>query len=256
MKNQAAIVIAVVLGLLAAVGVWSQMKRIEKQSAGSSGTVMVVKASRDIEEGERLTPDNVESDQASAKALQGGKAIPWSEKEIYLNSYRLQRKVGRGTWLTKEMLLRSSRRSMASELAASERAITIAVDQISGVAGYIVPGDHVDIYATFTVPTPTKTSERRADIRTYPLLTNVRVLQTGARTGLSRRRAFASKSTAYTSVTLRVREQDAHILAFAQAQGQLTLALRPPGDPTQPARGDLDMRDLIKLLEARTGGGR
>jgi len=87
------------------------------------------------------------------------------------------------------------------------------------------------------------------------LLTNVRVLETGVKTGLSRRRAFAGKSSGYTSVTLRVREEDAHILAFAQAQGQLTLALRPPGDPTRPSRSDLDMDSLLKLLETRAGGG-
>ena len=157
--------------------------------------------------------------------------------------------------LTREMLMRSRHESMAAKLSTSERAITIAVDQISGVAGYVSSGDHVDIYATFTIPAPSKGGERRADLRTYLLLANVRVLETGVKTGLSRRRAFAGKSSAYTSVTLRVKEQDAHILAFSQMQGQLTLALRPPGDPTQPARRDLDMDSLLKLLGSRAGGG-
>ena len=255
MKNQVAIVIAVVLGLLAAVGVWSHMKRLETERVGETRSATVIKASRDIEKDETLTLDKIEPDETSVKALQGGDAISWSQKEDYLNMHRLQKKVARGTWITNKMLMISGRRSMAAKLSTSERAITIAVDQISGVAGYVSPGDHVDIYATFTVPVPSKAGERRADMRTYLLLTNVRVLETGVKTGLSRRRTFASKATAYTSVTLRVREQDAHILAFSQMQGQLTLALRPPGDPTQPTRRELDMEGLLKLLGSRAGGG-
>ena len=255
MKNQVAIVIAVVLGILAAMGVWSHMKRLETERVGETGTVTVIKASRDIETDEMLTLDKIEPEETSIKALQGGKAISWSEKERYLNIHRLQKKVARGDWLTREMLMLSSRKSMATDLSTSERAITIAVDQISGVAGYVGPGDHVDIYATFTVPMPSKVGERRADLRTYLLLANVRVLQTGVKTGLSRRRTFASKSSGYTSVTLRVREQDAHILAFSQMQGQLTLTLRPPGDSTRPARRELDMKSLLEILGSQAGGG-
>lgn len=256
MKNYVAIIVAVALGAVAMLGFYARMRGIENEKARKSDTIAVVKAKGDIESGETLKSNNVEPASVTIQTARGMNLITWTNKDIYLNMYRLQAKVHKDTLITKDMLLRSSRKSMASELSQGERAITISVDQVSGVAGYIRPGDHVDVYSTFTVPVPARAGERRANVRTYLLLSNVRVLRTGVETNLGKRRSFAARSNAYTSVTLRVREDDAHILAFAQAQGNLTLTLRPPGDPTRPSRKELDMTGLIELLEAPAGTGR
>lgn len=43
-------------------------------------------------------------------------------------------------------------RGMAMTLPEGQRAITVSVDRVAGVGGFVVPGDHVDIVATFVVP--------------------------------------------------------------------------------------------------------
>jgi Flp pilus assembly protein CpaB len=84
------------------------------------------------------------------------------------------------------------------------------------------------------------------------LMSNVKVLKTGIKTAPVKLRRFSStKGTAYTTVTLRTREQAAHMLAFAQSQGRLHLTLRPPGDKVQPSRMIIDMESLTKILGAR-----
>jgi pilus assembly protein CpaB len=250
MRNQIALVVAVVLAILAVIAVRTHLESVKEETKAGSERMGVVVAKRDIEKDEPLTLDIVERGEVSPEAFEGIDLIEWSAVENYINMYRLQRKIPKGTFVTKGMLLRSGPTSLASELSESERAITLAVDQVSGVSGYINRGDHVDIYATFTVPGP-KTGERRADVKTYMLLSNVRVLRTGLKTNPIRTRRFASKETAYTTVTVRVREEAAHILAFSQSQGRLMLSLRPPGDKGRPARMMMDMDTLGKLLEGR-----
>lgn len=251
MKNQAAIAIALVLGLLSMVGMHAYMKKLEQKKVGSAETVSIVAASRDIEKNDVLKPENVMKVVVSANTPQGVSAITWADRGRIFYQHGLLKKVKRGTFITDDILVPSSyRKSLTSKLAPGERAITIPVDQVSGVAGYIKPGDRVDIYCTFTVPSSSKPGKRGTEIKTYLLLGNVQVLTTGIGTGSSRRGSSRSRSSGYSSITLRVREKDAHILAFAQSQGRLTLSLRPPGDSTPPAMKDIDMNSLIEILEA------
>jgi pilus assembly protein CpaB len=251
MKNQIALVVAVVLAILAVIAVRTHLENVKEQTAEESERMGVVVAKRDIEKDEPLTPDVIERGEVPPKTLHGMNLIPWSERHTYLNTNRLQKKIAKGKYITRDMLLPATIKSLSSGLSNGERAITIAVDQVSGVSGYLSPGDHIDIYATFTVPGPAAGGARQADVKTYLLLSNVRILKTGVKAAPVRRRRFSSKVTAYTTVTLRVREQAAHMLAFSQSQGRLVLTLRPAGDTTGPASVIMDMETLSKLLQSR-----
>lgn len=120
------------------------------------------------------------------------------------------------------------------------RAMTIYVSEITGVAGYVNPGDRVDIISTydFTVKPYTVDDESAAStegkeipIKSSSLfLQNVKVLEAGIITQ-KLAEAGGMEKTVYTSLTLEVSPEDALKLQFAVTYGQITLLLRAVDDP-------------------------
>ncbi len=251
MKNQVAIVIAVILGILAVIAVRAHLQKVEEAKDRETTMVNVVMAKRDIEKNEQLTLKNIEKETASIQVLEGTTVIPWSEKEFYINMYRMQQKVPKGRFITKEMLLRAGKDRLAKNLEEGERAITVAVDQVSGMGGYLSPGDHVDVFATFTVPATGVSGQSRAEVKTYLLLTNVKILATGAKSSQRRQSKYGMKDTPYTTITFKTTQQAAHILTYSQAVGRLNLVLRAPGDMKKHGATTMGMTGLINLLESR-----
>jgi len=94
------------------------------------------------------------------------------------------------------------------------RAMTVGVDQVSGVAGFINPGNMVDIVLTIT---PAGATQSISKI----VLQNVPVLATGQ--AIENREG---KAVVVPTVTMDVTPEDAEKLAVASTQGRLQLVLR------------------------------
>ncbi|MCB9475295.1 MAG: Flp pilus assembly protein CpaB [Deltaproteobacteria bacterium] len=106
-----------------------------------------------------------------------------------------------------------------------ERASTILVDEQTGVAGLLRPGDHVDVIGTFVKP------GRQTKLTTITLIQNLPVLAVGGMVGASDRASARERSArAYRSVTLSVTLEEAELLTFAQQKSKLTLVLRNAED--------------------------
>jgi pilus assembly protein CpaB len=109
------------------------------------------------------------------------------------------------------------------------RAISIRVNEVIGVAGFVVPGSRVDIVTILkTVGEPFS----------RVVVSNVTVLSAGTRYDQEEARTNANAIRS-TVVTLMVDPIDADRIALAQSQGELMLTLRHPldSDPTSDARG-------------------
>jgi pilus assembly protein CpaB len=108
------------------------------------------------------------------------------------------------------------------------RAVSVRVNEVVGVAGYVLPGNRVDVVATAS---PT---EARADTTSKVVLSNVQVLTAGTRMEQGQDQ---SKPVQVTVVTLLVYPEQAERLALASTEGKIQLALRNPldqGAPTTP----------------------
>jgi pilus assembly protein CpaB len=105
------------------------------------------------------------------------------------------------------------------------RAISVRVDEVIGVAGYVLPGNHVDV-----VTTASPTSDH-ADVTSKIVLSNVQVLTAGTRMEQS---AEDGKPVAVNVVTLLVRPEQTERLALASTEGKIQLALRNPLDQGAP----------------------
>jgi pilus assembly protein CpaB len=115
---------------------------------------------------------------------------------------------------------------LAAALGAGMRAITVPVNATSGVAGFVFPGDHVDLVLTQQVEgggdgSPLKVSET--------ILRNIRVLATDQRiTDKDKDGKILVKT--FNNVTLEVTPRIAEKIAVAQSLGTLSLSLRSIAD--------------------------
>lgn len=105
------------------------------------------------------------------------------------------------------------------------RAISVRVNEVIGVAGYVLPGTRVDVVATVS-PTGQST-----DITSKVVLTNVQVLAAGTKI---ERNGDRDKPMPVSVVTLLVDPEEAERLTLASTEGKIQLALRNPLDKTTP----------------------
>ena len=143
--------------------------------------------------------------------------------------------------LSKLVLAKQAGGDLAGATPAGKRAISIAVDNISSVAGMVKPGDYVDVIATLQVPVQGPEGQPASQIAVVPLFQNVLVLAMGQNTGrqVSRRNEQSMETTGPVLVTLALTPQEASFIAFVQEQGKIRLTLRSPADakvePVTPA---------------------
>ena len=135
--------------------------------------------------------------------------------------------ISAGQPVTRGALIRPGERGfLAAALGPGMRAVTVPVSATSGVAGFVFPGDRVDIVLTHEVEgggdgEPLRVSET--------IIRNVRVLAVDQR--ISARDAEGNQVAQNTStVTLEATPKIAEKIAVAQSIGQLSLSLRSLAD--------------------------
>ena len=106
-----------------------------------------------------------------------------------------------------------------------KRAVSVRVNDVIGVAGYVLPGTHVDVLATVS-PTNQDT-----DMTSKVVLTNVLVLASGTKIEQD---VEQNKPISVSVVTLLVDPVEAERLTLASTEGKIQLALRNPLDTTAP----------------------
>ena len=105
------------------------------------------------------------------------------------------------------------------------RAVSVRVNEVVGVAGYVLPGNRVDVLATAS---PT---EAHSDTTTKVILSNVQVITAGTRMEQDQEK---DKPVQVTVVTLLVTPEQSERLALASTEGKIQLALRNPLDLGAP----------------------
>jgi len=106
------------------------------------------------------------------------------------------------------------------------RAVSVRVNEVIGVAGYVLPGTRVDVVATVSP------SGQSGDMTSKVILTNVQVLAAGTKI---ERDTEKNKPMAVSVVTMLVSPEESERLTLASTEGKIQLALRNPLDKTMPA---------------------
>ena len=111
------------------------------------------------------------------------------------------------------------------------KAVTIRVNDVEGVGGFVLPGDHVDVVLTRQL--------EKGSATTQVVLQNTRVLAVD-QTADDR----AAKATVAKSVTLEVDTVEAQKLWLASSVGSLSLLLRKAGETAETKTRKVTLNDL------------
>jgi len=231
-KNKLALFVAVVLGLVAVYGISRYLTAKEDKFAQEHRTVRVATAATRIKAGTVIQANMLSPEgQEIPEAVVTSRHIPHRERNTLVGQ-TINQNVERGAPLLHVYFLKPVER-LEHKLDIGQRALSLPVDAVSGVAGNIVPGSRVDILGTF--PAAPEGGGRVVaggkTVLTQLLLPNVTVLAVDNRTRQTQYlTAGGQRRTQYSSVTVAVTPKEANILLCAGEYGKLTLALRPPAD--------------------------
>jgi pilus assembly protein CpaB len=126
-----------------------------------------------------------------------------------------------GEVLLKERFTKAGAGStLAALIKPDMRAVTVRVDDVVGVAGFLLPGNHVDVVASRTV-------NQRATTET--VLMNINVLAVDQTTSNDK-----NEPVVVRAVTLEMTPQEAEVLVKAREEGRIQLTLRNPADDMRP----------------------
>ena len=217
----------------------------------------VLVAARDLRAGELLSQDAVRVQAYPARAISADMAGPEDRASIVDLNLRIE--VNEGSPILRSYVSGSPvDRRLSARLGGNERAITIAIDPVSGLAGHLQPNDRVDVLGTFQVPAV----DAGGGVRTKTLLVNVPVMAVGSETGTSLRGAGLSAvsllagrrraGSAATTATLRVSPEQAEVLALANETAALCLVLRNADAAEEGGVGaGLTLREALNLPPVR-----
>ena len=224
--------VAIVLGIVAALLARNWLASHARSNQAAIGTIVV--ATKPLAFGSQLTADNTGE-------------IPWSTAAL-----------PEGAFATKEALLKDGRRmtlaliaknepilrgkitaanqpaTLSSMLAPGKRAVTVRVDDVRGVAGFIQPGDLVDVVLIRTMA-----ESRSNDSYSEVILQSAKVLAIDQITG-----ERTEQPTIAKAVTLEVGVEEAQKILLATNIGRLSLILRQPAEAVADSVHRVTERDL------------
>lgn len=190
--------------------------------AASMKTQSVVVAAADLQLGKELKPEDVRMIQfpegsvpmgtfTSADDIMGrGVISPIVQNEPILSAKLASKEAGFG---------------LPPIIPPGMRAVSVRVNDVVGVAGYVLPGTRVDVVATVN---PT---QNQIDVTSKVVLANVQVLTSGTKIEQD---GDKGKPMEVSVVTLLVDPSEAERLTLASTEGKIQLALRNPLDKTAP----------------------
>src|SRR5271156_3575007 len=215
--------VALALGLVVALFVYKTL-----QGRGSTNTepgVDVIVAANDIQVGARIEEHDVRAVKYPASALPTGT----SRKPSKVMGRGVILPIARGEFILPSKLApENAGAGLPSLIPPGMRAVSVRVNEVVSVAGFVGPGTRVDVLLTGT---PNGSSESQ----TTTVLQNVAVIASGH----TLERSASGEPQNTPVITLLASPEDAERLTLASMEGKIQLSLRNPldthSDPVDPA---------------------
>jgi len=214
------LVVAIVVAGLATFGVYRAIQRMPVREVEVAHTFVIV-ATRPLAMGVRLAAADV-------------KVVPWPSRSPLAGAHAtVDEVVNRGVIspvLENEPVTDAKLAPLEAgaglppTIPPGMRAISVRVNEVVGVAGFVVPGTHVDLFVTL---------KRQTESETRIVVSNVQVLTAGTR--YDQEKAKLGEAMPSSVVTLLMTPEDAERTVLASAEGQIMLALRNPLDAAATA---------------------
>jgi pilus assembly protein CpaB len=237
-RNIIAIVAAIILGLIAVFLVNSYFSGVETRQAAiaqQQKMVRIAVASQSLAFGTALSSQNVRLVNWPAESVPEGAFT--SVENAVSNRVALRPIVAGEPLLASKVSGTNGRATLSAQLPAGMLAYSIPISDVAGVAGFVRPGDVVDVLLTRPLPTATggSSNEKISTIvlEAVPVLGIDQVLDD-----------TKTDPVVGKTATLQVDTIGAQKLALSTQMGVMTLALRNVGDPAVGAHPTLSSRSL------------
>lgn len=204
--------IAIVLGGIATFGVLN----LQNARTAANHATQVVVADRAIALGQTLTPDMLRLQAWPAGAVPPG-AFSRIQELTGENRVALRAIEPNEPVLASRVSGAGGRATLSATIAEGHRAVAIRVNDVVGVAGFVLPGDFVDVLLTREEGQGFNNAAMRTDL----LIQGVRVLAIDQTASENRNDPQVARA-----VTIEVTPEDGQKVALAGQIGTLTLALR------------------------------
>src|SRR5262245_10067499 len=223
-RTAVVLVIAVMLAGVASLGMYRVVSRMPATETAAVKTVDVVVAQRPLKLGARLASDDVKLAKWPADTQVPG---AFAKLEDVVDRGLIS-DIGENEPLTTARLApREAGAGLPPSIPPGMRAVSVKVNEVIGVAGFVVPGTRVDVMVTLT------NRQQQQDSITRVVVSNVQVLTAGTR--YDQENAKDGKPIPSTVVTLLVAPDDGERIALAASEGQIMLTLRNPLDTAPTA---------------------
>ena len=229
------LILFLTIGLAGFGGVAWYSTRDSQAGAASAEPVKVTALvmARGLPAGSLLKPEDLAAKELVQASLPAGGNLDTPEVRRSLNGAMLRRSAGPGDLVLSGDVTRPGDHGfLAAVLQPGMRAVTVGVDAISGTAGLIWPGDHIDLIMTQSQDGANVPVARRVSAET--VLENARVIAIDQRLVQGASPNEKEGQTART-VTLEVTEEQASRVAVATRIGRLSLSVRAAEMAAVPA---------------------
>lgn len=217
---------AVALGLIAyQLGNRPGAAQAVTQVAPVAASATYIAAARPLSPGTLVRADDFSPRTVTAQTLPEGAVIDTPDARAELRSSLIRHYIEAGAPITQAELIRPHERGfLAAVLAPDTRAVSIAVNAVSGVAGLISPGDRVDVILTQEI----QRSQGRTDhlVTSETVLADVRVIAVDQDIAQGAPTNGAAVTRTATTVTVQTSVDQAERIAVATHLGTLSLAVR------------------------------
>lgn len=222
-------IITLLLAVLTGLLVYRYLASLQETTVSEVMTTQVMARTR-IAPGTRLSADMLQTTEVPVKYANPSGA---QDAKPLVNQYALAEILPGEVVLTGRVASEKTAGELPYKIPPGNRAVTVPVNALTGVAGLIKPGYYVDVLVSF------RTGDKVEDVKVITLLQNVLVLAVGSET---QRRDGVQ---AVENVTLAADPTGAQLAALGENLGRLKLVVRPPGDDTKPTLPYVDVTRML-----------
>jgi pilus assembly protein CpaB len=216
MRNKLIIILAIVFGIIAAVGNFTYMKNVKQTYMSSGNFVQVATAKQKIPARSLLTEEMLEFKDMPVEYVLPGTVM---EKKDAVG------KMARSDIFPGELIIdkkiagqKDTDAGLSPKVSPGKRAISVPVNNVTALHGLVRIGDHVDILVTFKGEGEGRQALTSTVIQDVPVLAINKTIEN-----------VESKEELQT-VTVMVDPTQAQQIALSIQQGSIQLSMRSPGD--------------------------
>jgi pilus assembly protein CpaB len=221
-RSLTSLIVGLVLGVAAVVLMALYLRSLSPVAEGSQTLGNIVVAAADMPLGTEVRPEYVKLVQWPLASIPKDAFV--STDDIFKGSAQPGDRVSLKIVKVGEPIMRAyvsgfgGRATMSREVSRGMRAVAVRIDDVSGVAGFILPGDRVDVMLTRQIE---GVAAGGSNLATDVILQNITVLGIDQLADQDRDKPVVGRT-----VTVEVTTEQAQKLALAQQAGTLGLALR------------------------------